>query len=71
MTANSPDHAISERAQHFLKVFGKFLGFKITDQAELLPSSLYLKNFLKAYASLLGMDPQHIMTGYLKNIGRN
>ena len=41
------------------------------DQAELLPSSLYLKNFLKAYASLLGMDPQHIMTGYLKNIGRN
>jgi hypothetical protein len=42
-----------------------------TDKAELLPSSLYLKNFLKAYASLLGMDPQHIMTGYLKNIGRN
>jgi curved DNA-binding protein CbpA len=40
-----------------------------SDDAPNLPSTLYLKNFIKTYAALLEMDPQQTMTGYLKNIG--
>jgi DnaJ-class molecular chaperone len=34
-----------------------------------LPSALYLKNFLRAYASLVKLDPQMVIDGYLKNAG--
>ena len=34
-----------------------------------LPSTLYLKNFLRAYASLVNLDPQMVIKGYLKHAG--
>ena len=40
-----------------------------SDDTANLPSPLYLKNFLKTYATLLEMDPQRTMDGYLKNVG--
>ncbi len=33
-----------------------------------LPSTVYLKNFLKAYAKLFEVDPKKIIDGYLKNL---
>jgi DnaJ-class molecular chaperone len=38
------------------------------DQAEGLPSIVYLKSFLKVYAELLQVDSKRIVDGYLKNI---
>ncbi len=38
------------------------------DQSEGLPSSVYLKNFLKVYAELLQVDSKKVVDGYLKNI---
>ena len=35
-----------------------------------LPSTVYLKNFLKAYAKLFEVDPKKIIDGYLKNLNR-
>ena len=34
---------------------------------ENLPSALYLKNFLRAYASLVKLEPQVVIEGYLKH----
>ena len=34
-----------------------------------LPSTLYLKNFLRAYASLVKLEPQMVIKGYLKYAG--
>jgi len=36
---------------------------------ENLPSALYLKNFLRAYASLVKLEPQMVIDGYLKHAG--
>ena len=33
-----------------------------------LPSPVYLKNFLKAYAELIEVDPKKIIDGYIKNL---
>ena len=33
-----------------------------------LPSTVYLKNFLKAYAELFEVDPKKIIDGYIKNL---
>jgi len=33
-----------------------------------LPSTVYLKNFLKAYAKLFEVDPKKIVDGYIKNL---
>ena len=33
-----------------------------------LPSTVYLKNFLKAYAELFEIDPKKIIDGYIKNL---
>ena len=38
------------------------------NQTEGLPSSVYLKNFLKVYAELLQVDSKKVVDGYLKNI---
>jgi DnaJ-class molecular chaperone len=38
------------------------------NQTEGLPSSVYLKNFLRVYAELLQVDSKKIVDGYLKNI---
>ncbi|MBW1945519.1 MAG: helix-turn-helix domain-containing protein, partial [Deltaproteobacteria bacterium] len=35
---------------------------------ESLPSSVYLKNFLKTYAEFLKIDPNRVIDGYMKNI---
>ncbi len=33
-----------------------------------LPAEIFLKSFLKAYAEILKVDPQHIVSGYLKHM---
>lgn len=38
------------------------------NQTEGLPSSVYLKNFLRVYAELLQVDSKKVVDGYLKNI---
>ncbi|MBL7178064.1 MAG: helix-turn-helix domain-containing protein [Desulfobacteraceae bacterium] len=38
------------------------------NRTEGLPSSVYLKNFLRVYAELLQVDSKKIVDGYLKNI---
>ena len=35
---------------------------------EVLPTSVYLKNFLKTYAEFLKIDPNRVIEGYMKNI---
>jgi len=35
-----------------------------------LPPTVYLKNFLKAYAELFEVDPKKIIDGYMKNLNR-
>ncbi len=35
---------------------------------ESLPTSVYLKNFLKTYAEFLKIDPKRVIDGYMKNI---
>lgn len=36
------------------------------DRFEVLPAEIYLKQFLRSYAEILQLDPQHIMAGYLR-----
>ncbi len=38
------------------------------DDIEALPSTVYLKNFLKAYAELFEANPQRVIDGYIKNL---
>jgi flagellar biosynthesis protein FlhG len=40
------------------------------DRTEALPPTVYLRNFLKAYAELFEADAQKIIAGYLKNLDR-
>jgi flagellar biosynthesis protein FlhG len=40
------------------------------DHIEALPPTVYLRNFLKAYAELFEADPPKIIAGYLKNLDR-
>lgn len=37
------------------------------DDYQNLPSALYLKNFLRAYASLVKLEPQMVIDGYFKH----
>jgi curved DNA-binding protein CbpA len=38
------------------------------DQYDDLPAEIYLKQFLKAYAEILQIDPPHVIQGYLKSM---
>ena len=38
------------------------------DNIDALPSTVYLRNFLKAYAELFEVDPKRVIDGYLKNL---
>ena len=40
-----------------------------SDNFKNLPSALYLKNFLRAYASLVKLEPEVVIKGYLKHAG--
>jgi DnaJ-class molecular chaperone len=40
-----------------------------TNDFKNLPSAIYLKNFLRAYASLVNLEPQMVIKGYLKHAG--
>ena len=40
-----------------------------TNDFQNLPSTLYLKNFLRAYASLVKLEPRMVVAGYLKHAG--
>jgi len=39
------------------------------DDYQNLPSALYLKNFLRSYASLVKLEPQMVIDGYFKHSG--
>jgi len=41
------------------------------DRFDDLPAEIYLKQFLKAYAEILQIDPQHVIQGYLKNMAQS
>jgi curved DNA-binding protein CbpA len=36
-----------------------------------LPPEIYLKQFLKSYCEILQIDPQHVVAGYLRLMGRD
>ena len=38
------------------------------DEFGTLPSTVYLKNFLKTYAELFEIEPKKIIDGYIKNL---
>jgi curved DNA-binding protein CbpA len=40
------------------------------DRYDDLPAEIYLKQFLKSYAEILHIDPQRVVNGYLKSIGK-
>lgn len=40
------------------------------DQFDGLPAEIYLKQFLKAYAEILQIDPRHVVAGYLKSMAQ-
>lgn len=37
------------------------------DQFDDLPANIYLKSFIKSYAKILQIDPEHVAKGYLEN----
>ncbi len=41
------------------------------DQFDNLPAEIYLKQFLKAYAEILQIDPPHVVQGYLKSMAQD
>jgi len=38
------------------------------DRYDALPAQIYLKQFLRSYAEIFQIDPEHIINGYLKNM---
>lgn len=48
------------------KISSSILKMIEEDQFEDLPAEIYLKQFLKAYADILQIDPRHVVQGYLK-----
>jgi DnaJ-class molecular chaperone len=40
------------------------------DRFEELPAEIYLKQFLRSYAEMLQIDPQPVVEGYLRSMGR-
>ncbi|MGD9246538.1 MAG: helix-turn-helix domain-containing protein [Desulfobacteraceae bacterium] len=38
------------------------------DRFDALPAQIYLKQFLRSYAEIFQIDPEHIIHGYLKNM---
>jgi len=51
-------------------ITGHFLEAIENDDFGTLPPTVYLKNFLKAYAELFEADPKRIIDGYMKNLNR-
>jgi len=41
------------------------------DEYDKLPTTIYLKNFLKSYAEMLQIDSEKIIAGYMKNLSEN
>lgn len=41
------------------------------DKFDDLPAEIYLKQFLKSYAEILQIDPQHVIEGYFRLMGRD
>jgi curved DNA-binding protein CbpA len=48
------------------KISSTILNMIESDQFDGLPAEIYLKQFLKAYAEILQIDPHHVVAGYLK-----
>jgi cytoskeleton protein RodZ len=41
------------------------------DRYDDLPAEIYLKQFLKSYAEILHIDPQRVVDGYFRSIGKD
>lgn len=52
------------------RIPAKTLGYLETDNFEALPAKVYVKGFLRAYASLLGLDVEHILNKYEVQTGQ-
>lgn len=52
------------------RISAKTLGYLETDNFEALPAKVYVKGFLRAYASLLGLDVEHILNKYEVQTGQ-
>ena len=52
------------------RVSSSILNLIEADKFDELPADIYLKQFLKSYAEVLQIDPQHVVDGYLKSMGR-
>ncbi len=53
------------------KIRSTILNMIEADQFDELPAQIYLKQFLKAYAEILQIDPGHVVEGYLKFMARD
>jgi curved DNA-binding protein CbpA len=50
------------------RISGDVLTHIEEDRFDALPPQIYLKQFLRSYAEIFQIDPEHILNGYLKNM---
>ncbi len=53
------------------KISSSVLNYIEANQLNDLPAETYLKYFLRSYAEILQIDPQHVVNGYLKYMSEN
>ena len=53
------------------RISGDTLRMIEANRFEDLPAAIYLKHFLKSYAEILHIDPQHVVEGYLKSMAQD
>jgi transcriptional regulator with XRE-family HTH domain len=57
-----------EAISEMTKIRRVFLRALEEDEIEKIPSQMFLKSFLKAYAQCLGLDPDQVVSRYLKRL---
>lgn len=53
------------------KISSSILKLIEADRYNDLPAEIYLKQFLRTYSGILQIDPQHVVAGYLRLMGRD
>jgi curved DNA-binding protein CbpA len=51
------------------RISSSILNMIEADQFDDLPAGIYLKQFLRSYAEILQIDPQHVVEGYFRSMG--
>jgi curved DNA-binding protein CbpA len=51
------------------RISSSILNLIEADKFNDLPADIYLKQFLKSYAEILQIDPQHVVDGYFRSMG--